>query len=178
MTTIDFTILDWVQAHLRCGALDLVMPCITYLGEGGVLWVLLALVLLWKRDTRQVGLAVALALVLDLVLCNLILKPLVARPRPFSVREVTLLISPPSDWSFPSGHTAASFASAVALWRSKSRLRVPALALAILIGASRIYLYVHYPSDVLCGGVLGTFCGVLGVFFAKTWMDFCKKSRK
>lgn len=178
MTTIDFTILDWVQGHLRCGALDVLAPIITYLGEGGVLWILLALVLLWKRETRRAGLAIALGLVVDVVLCNCILKPLVARPRPFSVREVTLLIAPPTDWSFPSGHTAASFTAAAALWRSGSRLKVPALVLALLIGLSRIYLYVHYPSDVFFGALLGAFCGCAGNFFAKTWMDFCKKPGK
>lgn len=179
MTQLDFTILDWVQAHLRCGFLDTIMPWITWLGEAGAIWILLALVLLIRKDTRPVGLAVAAALVVDLLLCNVLIKPLVARPRPFALRpEIQLLIPPPSDYSFPSGHTAASFAAVAALFRKKSRLWIPGTVLAAAIALSRIYLYVHYPSDVLCGVLLGILCGVFGAFFAGKWMDFCKNYKK
>lgn len=175
MTAIDFSILDWVQAHLRCGFLDTVMPWITALGEYGAVWILLAAVLLVRKDTRQAGIMVALALALDVLLCNGIIKPLVARPRPFALRpEITLLIKAPSEFSFPSGHTAASFAAAGALWFSRQRGHVYALILAAVIGLSRIYLYVHYPSDVLGGVALGLLCGFLGVFFARKWFEFCK----
>ena len=178
MTAVDFAILDWVQAHLRCGFLDTVVPWITMLGEFGAVWILLALVLLLRKDTRKAGLAVAIALVLDLVVCNLVLKNLVARPRPFWIREVALLVPPPSEFSFPSGHTAASFAAVGALWREKNRLKIPALVLAVLIALSRIYLYVHYPSDVLGGLLVGLGCGVLGSFLAGKWMERCKNHEK
>lgn len=179
MTAIDFSILDWVQLHLRCGFLDTVMPWITALGEYGAVWILLAVVLLLRKDTRQVGIMMALALALDVLLCNVIVKPLVARPRPFALRpEVELLIKAPREFSFPSGHTAASFAAAGALWFSHRRGRVAALILAAVIGLSRIYLYVHYPSDVLGGAVLGLLCGFWGVFFARKWREFCKTAKK
>lgn len=179
MTQLDFTILDWLQTHLQCGLLDRVMPWITALGEFGAIWILLALVLLIRKDTRPLGVCVAAALAVDLLLCNALIKPLVARPRPFALRpEVLRLIPPPSDFSFPSGHTAASFAATAALWRGKSRLWIPAVVLAAAIGLSRLYLGVHYPSDVLCGALLGIFCGLIGAFFAGKWMEFCKKPQK
>lgn len=175
MTSVDFMILDWVQAHLRCGILDMVMPWITALGEFGAFWMLLTVVFLIRRDTRQVGVMMAIALALDVVLCNGIIKPLAARPRPFAVRpEIELLIKAPRDYSFPSGHTAASFAAAGVMWFARQRGRWAAMVLAALIGLSRIYLYVHYPSDVVCGAVLGLLCGAVGVFFARKGAERCK----
>lgn len=97
---------------------------------------------------------------MDLVSCNLLIKPLVGRVRPFAVSgAVELLTAPPLDASFPSGHTAASFAAVFALRKSGSRLWKPALAVAVVIAFSRLYLYVHWPSDVLAGAVLGAACG-------------------
>lgn len=175
MTSVDFMILDWVQAHLRCGVLDTIMPWITALGEYGALWMLLTAVFLIRKDTRRVGVMMAIALALDVVLCNGIIKPLAARPRPFTVRPgVELLIKAPWDYSFPSGHTAVSFAAAGAMWFAGQRGRTAALILAAVIGLSRIYLYVHYPSDVICGAALGLLCGFLGVFFARKGAERCK----
>ena len=111
MESVEFAILDWIQQHLRCGFLDTVLPAVSWICNHGEVWIILAAVLLRKRD-RWVGVSVALALVLDLVCCNLILKPLVDRVRPFAVNTaVELLTAPPLDASFPSGHTAASFAA-------------------------------------------------------------------
>lgn len=178
MTEIDFWILDWVQNHLRCGFLDMVMPWITALGEYGALWILLTAVLLVRKDTRQVGVMMGIALVLDVVLCNGIIKPLAARPRPFALRpEIELLVKAPRDFSFPSGHTAVSFAAAGAMWFGRQRGRVAALLLAAVIGLSRIYLYVHYPSDVVCGALLGLLCGFLGAVFARKGLERCKMRR-
>jgi undecaprenyl-diphosphatase len=168
LTQIDFQVLDWIADHLRCGFLDHLMPLITYLGEYGILWILLALVLLCRKCTRRDGVAVAVALLLEVLLCTCILKPLVARDRPCWVREdVELLIRVSRDHSFPSGHAAASFAAAGALLFRKARGRIPALVLAIAIGFSRLYLYVHFPSDVLAGALLGLLCGFLGCWTAK-----------
>lgn len=175
MTAIDFTVLDWVQAHLRCGFLDTVMPIVTALGELGAVWILLCLLLLIRRDTRRAGVAMAIALALDVLFCNVILKNLIARPRPFALRpEVPLLIRPPAGFSFPSGHAAASFAGAGAMLFTKQRGRWIALVLAAAIALSRIYLYVHYPSDVVCGALLGLLCGSLGAAFAGKWPSSCK----
>ena len=153
---MDLAILQWIQDNLRCGVLDTVMPAVTALGSGATLWLALAAVLLLRPQTWMLlG-----ALALETVCCNLLLKPLVARPRPFALEPgIQLLIAPPGDFSFPSGHTAAGFAAVSALYFGKSRLWLPALAAAVLIAFSRLYLYVHYPSDVLAGAVLGVACG-------------------
>lgn len=103
------------------------------------------------------------ALALEVLCCNLILKPFVARIRPCDINTaVHLLVPRPDDFSFPSGHTGASFAATSALYFSRSRLRFPALVSAVLIGFSRLYLYVHYPTDVLAGAVLGSLLGWAG----------------
>lgn len=167
ITSIDLSILDFIRQNLTCGFLDAVVPILTKLGDGGCFWIALTLLLLIPKKTRRVGFAMAAALVLDLLLCNVCLKPLVARTRPYALRQVTLLIPKPTDYSFPSGHTAASFAAAGAMLFMKARGRWPALALAFLIGLSRLYLYVHFPTDVLGGVVVGLLCGCLGSTLVK-----------
>ena len=119
--TFEIQILDWIQDVFRCPFLDTVMPLITALANGGVFWIALALVLTINKKTRPLGIAVILSMVLEAVCCNLILKPLVARTRPFEInRTVELLIAKPLDYSFPSGHTGCSFAVASALFFGRS----------------------------------------------------------
>lgn len=159
----DMAVLDYIQSTIRCDFLDLLMPAVTALGNGGILWIVIAATLFLFPKTRKTGLAVMLGLVLEVICCNVILKPFVARLRPFDVNtSIQLLIPRPTDFSFPSGHTGAAFASASALYFSKNRFRGLALILAALIGFSRLYLYVHYPTDVLAGvfiGILAGWCG-------------------
>ena len=163
MQTLELTILNWIQAHLRCGFLDAVLPAISWTCNHGELWILLAVVLLLVRSQRKYGAAVSCALVLDLISCNLIIKPLVGRVRPFAVNTaVELLVKAPLDASFPSGHTAVSFAAVFALKTAGSPLWKPALAVAVVIALSRLYLYVHWPSDVLAGALLGAAVGWAG----------------
>lgn len=163
MRAVELAILDWIQLHLRCGFLDAVMPVISWTCNHGELWILLAAVLLLVRSQRRYGAAVSCALVLDLVSCNMVLKPLVGRVRPFAVNTaVELLTAPPLDASFPSGHTAASFAAVFALKTAGSPLWKPALAVAVVMAFSRLYLYVHWPSDVLGGALLGAAVGWAG----------------
>lgn len=167
MLSFELSVLDFLQDHLRCTFLDTVFPLLTKLGDKGIVWILLTFVLLAIPKTRKAGLAVACALLLELLVCNLLVKPLVARPRPFSYRpELQLLIPALQDASFPSGHTGASFAAVSALFFRKNRLWIPALVLAFLIGVSRLYLYVHFPSDVLAGALLGSLLGFLGCLLA------------
>lgn len=164
MNQWELTILDWIRENLTGSFCDSVMKALSGLANAGLIWIALAVVLLCVRRTRYLGAAVAVALALDLIGCNLILKPLVARIRPFDLNPaVSLLIPPPNDPSFPSGHTAASFAAASALYFAKSRLWIPAGLLAVSVGFSRLYLYVHYPSDVLCGAALGIAFGLAAV---------------
>lgn len=163
----ELGVLDWIQANLRCGVLDVLMPALSWTCNHGEIWIVLAAVLLAVRRCRRQGLAVGCALITDLVLCNLILKPLVGRVRPFVVQPVALLIPPPTDASFPSGHTAASFAAVFALKASGSPLWKPALAVAVAMAFSRLYLYVHWPSDVLGGALVGAAAGFIGAWIAR-----------
>lgn len=159
----EFEFLDYLQRLLQNDWLDKIMPAISSLGNAGICWIILTLILLLFRRTRLAGAASAAALIFMLITGNLILKPLVARLRPFTVNTaIELLIPPPTDFSFPSGHTFASFASASAILKTNKRVGLPALVLALLIAFSRLYLYVHYPTDVLCGVLLGILAGYLG----------------
>ena len=167
----DLPILGWIAQNLRCPALDTIFPVITHLGDAGAIWILLSAALLCIPKYRKVGLSMAMALLMGLLVCNLTLKPLVARMRPFDYqllhfgKEIQLLIPAPTDFSFPSGHTNASFAAATALLLRNRKLGIPATVLAALIAFSRLYLYVHYPTDVLASIVLGAGVAFLANYF-------------
>ena len=165
--SFDLPILDWIAAHLQCGFLDFIMPCITLLGDGGIFWIACAVILLFTKKYRKTGLGMGAALILGLIVCNMILKPWVARIRPYDLQErlgntIPLLIERQHDFSFPSGHTIASFEAATVLMLHNKKLGIPALILACLIAFSRLYLYVHYPTDVITSVILGTAFGFLG----------------
>ena len=157
----DLPILRWIATHLHSPLGDKLMPAITFLGDAGWIWILLALMLLCIPQYRKTGLTMATALLMGLVVCNLILKPLVGRMRPFDYellhfgRVIPLLIEAPTDFSFPSGHTIASVEATAVLLLHDKRIGIPASILACLIAFSRLYLYVHYPTDVLTSVVLG-----------------------
>ena len=140
------------------------MSNITKLGNAGIVWILLTIVLLLIPKTRKSGLILAAALIVDLILCNGILKPLIARIRPFDVNSaIQLIVAKPHDYSFPSGHTAASFTAVMALYLvGEKKLWKIALVFAVLIAFSRLYLYVHYPTDVLGGIITGAIAGYIG----------------
>lgn len=153
------------------------MRFVTSLGNFSIAWVMLALVLILIPKIRKIGFVVMAAVILDSVLCNVILKNIFLRPRPCDVNTaIKLLIPRPLGYSFPSGHTSASFAAVSALYFSgENKIWKAALALAILIAFSRMYLYVHYPTDVLGGILVGLFCGYVG----KACFDkICKMLKK
>lgn len=173
---IEFAILDFIRENLRTDFLDAVIPAVTALGNGGVFWIICALLMLIFPKTRKLGAAMGIALLIDGLLCNLILKPIVARPRPYEIRAaIELLIKAPSDYSFPSGHTGISFAGASAIffgreWLSKKlriSLCVTAAVLAFLIALSRLYLYVHFPTDILGGMAVGILSGYIGFLLSR-----------
>ena len=120
MNEIEIAVLDFLQNVIKGDILDFVMPKITALGNAGILWIILTLIFLISKKYRKTGVVMAIALVLDLIFCNMLIKPLVARQRPFHINpDIILMIDPPGDHSFPSGHTAASFAAAGAMYFSK-----------------------------------------------------------
>lgn len=156
MSNFELEILDFIRNNLSNPFLDSVMIFITHLGSGGFIWIMTAIIMLINAKSHKTGAKVAVALILSLIVCNGILKPLTARVRPYDAANVSLLIAKPMGASFPSGHASSSFAAALALLKNRSKAGVAAMVLAVLIAFSRLYLYVHYPSDVLCGAALGT----------------------
>ena len=144
---VELMLLTVLQG-LRTQILDAGMLFFTHLGDAGFIWAALTAVLLVFRRTRRVGCVLAAALLVDAVLCNLILKPLVARIRPCDILA---------------DHTAASFASVTALWPAgKKQWALAALPLGVLIAFSRMYLFVHYPTDIIGGVLVGVGCGWIG----------------
>ena len=169
----DLPILDWIAAYLWCPFLNAVMPVITLLGDAGIFWIAIAVVLLFFPKTRKVGLGMGAALVIGLLVCNVTLKPLIARIRPYDYQlqhfgvTIKLLIEAQHDFSFPSGHTIASFEAATVLLIHSKKAGIPAMILACLIAFSRLYLYVHYPTDVIASVILGICFGFLGNWLVK-----------
>ena len=161
----EFAFLDWLQ-QFRNPVLDALAVFFNYAGEHGEIWIAFTLILLLCR-TRKAGLAMAIALISYLIAGDFILKPLFARPRPCDVNTaVTILVKRPHGHSLPSGHTASAFAAAFALWLQNRKLGVPALVLAAFIAFTRLYLYVHFPTDILGGVVLGLALGALASLLA------------
>lgn len=186
---MEIQILKWVHEVIHSQTwLNYVMKYITYIGEFGTGAVLAAIMLMIFKKTRWAGVAVAIAFLLDILIVNVILKLSVNRARPwqsypdmgFHEFHKSLGVREPSDSSFPSGHTAALFAAAVALTIYFKAKGLPALVIAFVVALSRIYLCMHYPSDVLGGIVIGSACGVAGYFLMKpikkfVLAKFCKR---
>ena len=160
MIEAEFGILYFLQS-LHTPWLDAVMKNITHLGDSGIFWILTGLALFCFKKTRRMGFCVLLSLAGGLLIGNIFLKNLVARDRPCWIDPtIQLLVASPKDFSFPSGHTMASFEAAVSILLYNRRWGAAALVLAALIAFSRLYLFVHFPSDVLTGLVLGTVIAV------------------
>ena len=162
--SLDNALLEWIQNNLRCNFLDVIMPLITRLGDNGLIWIIIAVIFIVLKKYRTDGVTMLLALVLCVLIGNLGLKPLVARARPFAPNpDITLLIPRPADFSFPSGHTMSSFAAATVIFCKDRRMGIWAGLLAVVIAFSRLYLYVHYPSDVLGGAIIGIILGLVAM---------------
>lgn len=170
---IDFSILDFIQSTFKCVFLDYIMAFFSYIGEVGGIWIITAVILMCFRKTRATGAMVLSAVILGYLIGELGLKYFVARPRPFVENPaIQPFIAPPHGYSFPSGHSCSSFAAATVLLMRDKRFGIPALAVAVLIAFSRLYNYVHFPSDVLTGILLGVICAfVVAFIFRKTGLD-------
>ena len=150
----EIEFLKGIQNIFNNSFFDALMPAVTRLGDGGLIWIVTAIILICTKKYRRVGITLAAGLLVGLLIGNVVLKNLVARSRPCWVMpDFPLLIGVPTDYSFPSGHTTASFVSAFVLLKGNRRMGVAAIVVASMIAFSRLYLFVHFPTDIL-GGIL------------------------
>lgn len=177
--TVDFAILNAIQDALRCNAADAAMAAVSRIG-GGVIWIMIGIALLFFKKHRFCGVAMLSALAAAFLLTEFAVKLLVLRERPYLLNpEIVLAVPEPSGTSFPSAHTSTSFASAIPLFREKRLWGSLGCCFAALVGFSRLYLYVHFPSDVLVGAVLGVGVGLLSSFLIeRAGRKFAQKGRE
>lgn len=178
---LDVNILYYIQEHLRGEVLNRVVSVFTSLGNYGLIWILFTLGLLVYYDTRKIGVTCMVALLLDLIVCNGILKNIIARTRPYDAYEnIRCIVTPQMDYSFPSGHTASSFAAVIPVLADKNtkRIGIAAFIVAVLMALSRLYVCVHYPSDVIGGAIVGVLCGVISCRLVQRYMKKNKIPQK
>ena len=163
---IDISVIEKIyrfQHNLNSELFNKIMIFFTILGDNGMIWIAVALILFLNRKYRKIWVFSIVSLIIFALAVNVILKPLIHRPRPFSeLTDITLLIKAPKDYSFPSGHTAASFVMVYIFFRHIKKYFIPVLITGILIAFSRMYLSVHFPSDILAGIIIGIFSGYAG----------------
>ena len=162
MNQFEASIILWIQENLR-GAMDGLWLFITHLGDDGILWIIMGITLLFFKKTRPIGFTVLLSLIFDFLMINVTLKGVFSRPRPYVVEEaIRPLITNVSAYrSFPSGHSGGSFAAMFALYKwVPKKVGIPALVLAALVAFSRLYVGVHYPTDIIGGCIIGFMCSV------------------
>lgn len=157
----ELSFLMWIQERIFNDFLTPIMKAFTTMGNGGIFWIAVIILLLLFPKTRKLGVICAVTLILDAILCNLVLKPLFERARPFTEVIIALEIPIPMGNSFPSGHTSSSFAVATAIFLNHKKAGIAALAIAAVIAFSRMYFFVHYPTDILAGMILGILCAVV-----------------
>lgn len=170
LLTLDGNILLWIQENLRAEWLTPIIQFITHLGGLGKIWIAISLVLICFRKTRWAGIAGLLGLIFSLCINNIILKNLFARTRPYEVVEgLVLLGKKASDFSFPSGHTGSSFAAAAAMFTllGKGKARWLLLVFAAFMAYTRLYIGIHYPTDIIGGLITGVFCGLAAAYTVK-----------
>lgn len=172
--SIDLKILESIGTVFQNSFLDWLMPIITKLGDLGIVWIVLSLIFMITKRHRKTGLLMAIALITGLLLGEGILKHLIMRERPFLGFPLKLLlVTPPSTFSFPSGHTTSSFAVATIIFLRNKKWGIFAYILAILIAFSRLYLFLHYPTDILGGIILGVASAITIYFiFNKRFKEF------
>ena len=171
--SIDFSILFWIQENIRCAFLDVVLPFLTTICNNGEIWIACALALICFKKYRRYGLVLLVALLLGSLIGNEIIKPLVGRVRPCNSVDVLpeMLVDIPHGFSFPSGHTVSSAVGATVLTMANKKFGYAAIPVAAFIAFSRLYVFVHFPTDVLCGAILGFVIGFACVIFGNKLFD-------
>lgn len=172
----ELLILDWIQ-KLSTPIGDKIWVAITHSGDLGLIWFVITLGLLLFKKTRQVGIICLIAILLSVLITNGVLKNVFQRARPYHYREIALLIDEPKDFSFPSGHTSISFSVAFVLLKDRFKLnKIPVyvivFVIAILIAFSRMYIYVHFPSDIIVAVLIGYLCSRI------SWILFDKHLKR
>ena len=170
---LDWSILHWIQATFKCTFLDFLIPKITLLGNAGMIWIITGIVLLISKKYRKHGITLLLALLAGALIGNVCLKNLVARSRPCWLENVELLIANPRDYSFPSGHTLSAVIGAGLLISANQKFGAVAIPPAALIIFSRLYLYVHFPTDVLAAILLGIAIAQSAIRIMKNRFSLC-----
>lgn len=158
INSIDVNIINIIERKIQSPMLDKIMPFISSLG-GMVIWMLIAMVFIFTKKYRKYGIVLIITLAACVLIGDVLIKPIVQRIRPCNTYdELRMIISRPSSYSFPSGHSMRSFAAAMILFRANKKIGIPAFVLAFLTGFSRAYLYAHYFTDIILGALLGVFC--------------------
>lgn len=169
INNFDIGILNFIRDNLSSPFMDKFMTFITYLGDNGVIWIAIGIILLIQRKYRKIGLILLLGLLLNAILGEVIIKNIVQRPRVFNTYpDINIIIKGPTSFSFPSGHTASSFVAAAILGYYIKDIKYIVYCFAALIAFSRLYLYVHYPTDIIGGILLGTISAIITIKIAKS----------
>lgn len=167
---LDYGILEVFQ-QIQNMFLTHIFKFFTTIGEAGVIWIIAGIFLLIKKESRKYGVIVLLSLLMCLLFGNGLLKNLIARPRPcWRHPEVKMLIGIPKDYSFPSGHTFSSFAGSYSIFYWKKKYGYVAFAMAVMIAASRLYFFVHYPTDIFAGAIFGIFLSMVSIWIVEKGM--------
>lgn len=178
LNQFEIGILDFIRDTFSCKFLDYFFVGITRLSDKGIFWIILAIVLLCFKKTRKTGICLGAVLLIGEILGNQILKKIFERPRPYTVNpSVELVIEKLSSFSFPSGHSRCAVECAIAIYANNKKWGIAAIVLAVLTCLSRMYLYVHYPTDVLAGAALGIIDGLFAIFIIKKVGEYFAKRK-
>ncbi len=171
---LDYAVLDFIQDVLSSPFMDKIMVFLTTLGDHGIIWIIICAILLISPKTRYIGFIALFALLFSLIINDNILKNVIRRDRPFiGLNHINLLIDEPTSFSFPSGHTSSSFAAAFVFGKYfKKPYAILTYVLASLIAFSRIYLYVHFTSDIIAGILMGFICSMLAILLFNHYKTF------
>lgn len=178
LNQFEIGVLDFIRNTFSCKFLDYFFVGITTLSNKGIFWIILAVALLCFKKTRKTGICLAVVLLIGEIVGNQILKRIFERPRPYTVNpDVTLIVDKLSSFSFPSGHSRCAVECAVVIFANNKKWGIAAIVVAVLTCLSRMYLYVHYPTDVLAGAVLGVIDGMLAMLIVKKAAEYINSRR-